>query len=246
VADGPVGHLEFLAGFRYAQLDEQLNMSSAVTDAHSDVTTGTLIGVPLFTTLNNFNSTVEREDFFTTHNYFYGGQVGVRGEYDVGRLSLLAGLKLAIGDMHQTVDIAGATSNLTSRTVTTPTFPLNGFNVPLPGARNVSSTSRTVAPGGLFAQPTNIGSYSRDVFEFSPELDFKIGYQVTSRLRATVGYSFFYFSDVARPGDQVDRVVNSNLLASPPGRGGPALPAFQFSGSDYWAQGINLGLEFRF
>jgi hypothetical protein len=250
VAAGPAGNLDFLAGFRYAQLDEQLAMGSTVTDVHTDVTAATVLGFPAFTLLNNFNSTITREDDFTTHNYFYGGQVGARAEYFFGRMSVLAGVKLAIGDMHQVVDISGATNNLTTSVVTASrTITLAGVPITVPTTfppTSVTSTTHTVTPGGLFAQPTNIGSYSRDVFEFSPELDFKIGYQITSRLRATVGYSFFYFSDVARPGDQVDRTINPNQLASPPSRVGPALPAFQFSGSDFWAQGLDFGLEFRF
>ena len=49
---------------------------------------------------------------------------------------------------------------------------------------------------------------------------------------------------VARAGEQIDFVVNSNQVA-PPIPGGPARPAFNFNGSDFWAQGLNFGLEFK-
>ena len=100
--------------------------------------------------------------------------------------------------------------------------------------------------GGLFAQPTNIGHYTRDVFAVVPEGNVQLGYQLTDRLRATVGYTFFYMSDVVRPGDQIDRTINPALLALPPAAGGPARPAFQVRQSDFWAQGIDFGLEFLY
>jgi len=121
------------------------------------------------------------------------------------------------------------------------------LGIPIPtGGANVTRTSSTQTVGGLFAQPTNIGEYTRNVFAVVPEGDLQLGYQVTSRWRATVGYTFFYMSDVARPGDQVDRTINPSFLASPPTLASPARPVFEFKGSDYWAQGLDFGLEFRF
>src|SRR5262249_15174735 len=59
----------------------------------------------------------------------------------------------------------------------------------------------TVGNGGLLAQPTNSGHFSRDQFAVVPEVGINVGYQVTEHLRAFVGYSFLYWSNVARPGD---------------------------------------------
>ena len=50
-------------------------------------------------------------------------------------------------------------------------------------------------------------------------------------------------------GDQIDLTVNPTQLATPTGPGtlvGPARPAFQFDGTDFWAQGINFGMELRY
>jgi hypothetical protein len=55
---------------------------------------------------------------------------------------------------------------------------------------------------------------------------------------ATVGYTFLYISSVVRPSDQIDRSVN---IAPPNTR-----PAFSFHATDFWTQGVNLGLEIRF
>ncbi|MEO8272244.1 MAG: BBP7 family outer membrane beta-barrel protein, partial [Aureliella sp.] len=114
------------------------------------------------------------------------------------------------------------------------------------------STSTTVngtttnATGGLLAQRTNIGSYERNQFTMVPELGATLGYQVTQRLRATMGYSLVYMGNVVRPGDQVDLNVNPNLL--PPENvpfTGPLRPQFHFVETDYLIHGLNFGGEFR-
>ena len=100
------------------------------------------------------------------------------------------------------------------------------------------------SPHGLLAQPSNSGSFQRNRFAVAPDLGANIGYQVTDHLRAFVGYDFLYLSEVVRAGDQVDLRVNPNQLRGV--AGGPALPAFNFHGSDYWAQGVSFGLEFKY
>jgi hypothetical protein len=63
-----------------------------------------------------------------------------------------------------------------------------------------------------------------------------------------VGYSFLYISNVLRPGNQVNRVTSANLVPSDQGyaQAGPNLPVYQFHTSTFWAQGLNLGLDFHF
>ena len=71
---------------------------------------------------------------------------------------------------------------------------------------------------------------------------------ITSHWRAFVGYDFMYWSQVVRPGNQVDRNINLSQSAVF-GSGaltGPAYPMPLFNRSDFWAQGLNAGLEFRF
>lgn len=72
---------------------------------------------------------------------------------------------------------------------------------------------------------------------------------MTDHLRAYVGYSLLYWSDVVRPGDQIDRGINTTQLPTLGGQGtltGPRRPAFSFQDSDFWAQGINFGVQLRF
>jgi hypothetical protein len=104
----------------------------------------------------------------------------------------------------------------------------------------------TNANGGLLAQRTNIGNYSRNQLGVVPELGATLGYQVSQRLRFTAGYSFIYWSNVVRPGDQIDTTVNPNLLPPENPRQTAFLnPSFAFQGTDYWIQGVSFGSEYR-
>ena len=60
-----------------------------------------------------------------------------------------------------------------------------------------------------------------------------------------------YWIRVLRPGNQIDHGVNltQNAVLDPNGVGmlvGPARPVPPFNRSDFWAQGLSLGLEFRY
>ena len=101
-------------------------------------------------------------------------------------------------------------------------------------------------PGGLLAQRTNIGDYSANNFSFVPEVGVRLGYLIAPRVALTAGYNFIYWTGVARPGEQIDPVVNPTQI--PPGTlQGPARPAFTgVSTTDIWIQGVSTGLEFRF
>jgi hypothetical protein len=163
-------------------------------------------------------------DRFETRNNFYGGQIGARAEWQRGRCFVNLLGKVALGVTQQTVRISGTTVFAE------------------PGAEP------SVQQGGLLALPTNIGSYSRNAFSVIPEFGVNVGCQVTDRLRAFAGYTFMYWSNVVRPGDQIDLAINPTQLPTAAGPGtlvGPARPAFAFRDTDFWAQGISVGVEFR-
>jgi hypothetical protein len=159
-------------------------------------------------------------DKFYTQNFFYGGQLGASSEFALGSLRLGLRGTLALGETHQIATISGATA------VT-------------------SGGQTTFLTGGLLALPSNIGHYHRDEFAAVPEVGITVGYQCTSCLRLTGGYTFLYWSDVARASDQIDPRINVTQLTGQQ-LTGLALPTFGFRGTGYWAQGIQLGLEFRF
>jgi|LakMenEpi03Aug12_release.lakeMendotaPanAssembly.Ray.scaffolds.fasta_scaffold51758_2 hypothetical protein len=168
------------------------------------------------------NQSILVNDSFNTKNTYNGGQIGVNYLRWNGKWSLDARALLGVGGTSSTVSINGST------TVTTP--------------GGVSSTM----PGGLLAQRTNIGDYSANNFSFVPEVGVRLGYMIAPRVALTAGYNFIYWTGVARPGEQIDPVVNPTQI--PPGTlQGPARPAFTgVSTTDIWIQGVSTGLEFRF
>lgn len=161
-------------------------------------------------------------DTFQTQNIFNGAELGAMWTGYRGRwLATLTG-KLALGNVYEAVSIRGSTTTTQNGNTTTDT-------------------------GGLLAQSTNIGDYSRNQFAVMPELGTNIGFSLTPRLRVLVGYTFVYLSRVVRPGDQIDLDVNSRLLPNDtrPPAGDMRHPQFVFRDTDFWAQGINVGLDYR-
>jgi len=163
---------------------------------------------------------IQAYDSVATENTFNGGEVGLGAELSRDRLSLGVESRLAMGNMHQRLTIDGRTS------ATYDTF--------------VASYE-----GGLLAQPSNIGSYSRNVFALIPQVDVKLGVRVLPSLLLTVGYNFTYVTSVIRPGDQVDLNVNTTQIAGLP-LVGPAVPAASFDATSMWLQGFTTGLDLRF
>jgi hypothetical protein len=164
---------------------------------------------------------IDLTDRFHTRNEFHGGELGLLSRIYRGRWSFDVLGKVALGGTWSTVTIDGAT------TVTVP---------------GVAPASRG---GGLLAQGSNIGTFSEENFAVVPEVGLTLGYFVRPRLRALMGYTFIYWSHVARPGDQIDVALNPLQLTPGPFIG-PERPAFEFRDSDFWAQGLNFGLEYTF
>jgi hypothetical protein len=160
-------------------------------------------------------------DSFQTRNDFHGGQVGARALVQRGRWSLETTGKVALGNMRQSTRIRGGLLT-------------NDFN-------NLGTPQ--LFPGGYFTLPTNIGVI--------PEATFQLGWQPGDSMRLFVGYTFLYVSSVARPAEQIDRVINP--VQGPGFTGvpsseliGPARPLYQGRDNDFWAQGLNFGFELRY
>jgi hypothetical protein len=197
--------IDLLGGVRYVGLDESLTV----------VQTGnSLAGAGSFTI----------GDSFRTRNEFVGGQVGSQVEMRFGRLYTNLLGKVAVGNVHQVVDVLG-------NTVTT------------------GPAGTLAQPGGFLAVGSNAGRQTHDEVGVLPEVNFNVGYQVRPYLRLYAGYTFLYLSDVARPGDQVNTTVNTALVPTSPTFGTPgggALPGPLFTHTDYWAQGVNIGVALRY
>jgi hypothetical protein len=205
--------LDFLLGFRYLGLRDNIALQAvAANDPAADV--------------QSFLS--ER---FSTRNDFYGGQLGGRLEYNVGRLTLGFVAKVAIGSTHEVEDVVGATS-------------LTGT-----GVQQVFGVAPGTFPGAIFAQSTNIGRQTGDAFTMAPQIQVKLGWDISSRVRALVAYDFLFWNNVIRPGDQIDRNINTAQSPLSPNFGNsvnPPVPAAMFNRTEFWAHGVSVGLEFHY
>jgi hypothetical protein len=109
----------------------------------------------------------------------------------------------------------------------------------------VPGLAPTVAPGGLLALPSNMGTHRSSDFAVVTELGVGFGCQLTSCARARIGYTALCWPNVSRAGDQIDLVVNPNQL--PPAQpGGPARPMFLGRTETLWVHAISIGLELNY
>jgi len=168
-------------------------------------------------------------DNFDARNRFYGLQVGVRTAYDKGPWVVGLAGKVALGSMQQRVSINGFLE----------TNDFNGFG------------AAQYFPGGYYALPSNSGDHSRNTFAVVPEIGINVGYRLTPQLTAFLGYSFLYASSVVRPGEQVDRTINTTQNVAWAGDTtlhptGPAQPSFSFDTTSFWSQTFSIGVALRF
>lgn len=212
---------DFLAGFRFTSLSEDLSIDEVIGNV--DATGG---GTFFNGAAVDFPGTVATFDSFDAKNRFYGGQVGSRLDWQRGRLNMGLTGKIALGVTHQEINIAGR-------------------SVLLDAAGNPTATAR----GGVQAVSSNIGDHTNNEFSIIPELGINIGYQLRPNIRATLGYNFLYWTNVARPGEQIDPQINPGLVPTDATFGTNAdvqRPAFTASQSDFWMQSLSLGLELRY
>jgi hypothetical protein len=219
----PNFRMTMLAGFKYLDLEERLEITdqlSAVAGNTGSLSfNGTSLGAATTASETIFDS-------FRTRNQFYGGESGIRLEYRYGRGYGILTTRLGLGVVRQSLGVNGV-STATADVITPPTS----------------------LPGGFFAVPGNSGDFKKDVLAAEGEVDFKVGCVIYYGLSAFIGYDFLYLTDVARPGQQINRVVDltqvpTSSMFSPGFQTAP--PATDIRHSSFWAQGIELGFEWRY
>lgn len=166
---------------------------------------------------------VDRVDGFGSENEFHGGEAGLIGRWWGRRWALQALGKLALGGTRTVATIDGSTVTTISTTV---------------GADTTVQTAG--AAGGVLAQPSNIGRYEHSELAAVGELGIRVEYALTHQLYATFGYTLIYWSSVARVADGIDLAVDPSQDPA------AAHPGFAFHDSDFWAQGLNVGLHYEF
>jgi hypothetical protein len=172
---------------------------------------------------------VQTADQFDAHNRFHGGQLGLHADVRRGFVFCELTAKIAFGQTYEVVKAEGQTN----------------FFAPGPFGPVV----RSFGASGLYVQPSNYGRTANGVFAVLPEGTLKFGFRLGDSGRVYVGYSFLYLSDAVRPGDQIDRTLNPAQIPLVSGTGpvyGGDRPARLFNRSDFWVQGLVIGLETRY
>jgi hypothetical protein len=210
--------LGWIAGFRYIGLQEELELRDSRT----------LLGAGGFfegkATLPGDRLGIL--DQFRTHNAFYGGQIGARGEMQMGCWVLTADVRLGIGAMDELSTALGSTTY----------YP-------------VGSSQSFIAPGGLLAPPSNNANRNTTDFTLVPEVSLSAGYEVTKHVSLSFGYDFLYIGRVVRPGDQVPVVLSASQIATSPSfvnGSTTTIPQPMSNRTDFWAQGVHAELTLRY
>jgi hypothetical protein len=172
--------------------------------------------------VNDPSSLATGMDQFSTHNQFAGAEVGSMLGVCAGPWSAELTNKLAAGVTYQSRSIEGS-----PRSVATVASPL-------------------LVPGPLLALPSNIGEESATRVTLVPEVELKVQRALSSWCTVSLGYSLLYWNKVLCPGDQMSPLINVTQL---PFRGpvsGSLDPKPLFMHTDYFAQGLMAGLQFRY
>ena len=165
-------------------------------------------------------------DVVRTHNQFYGGQIGLVNRF--GGCERGFGLdtitKFALGGMHQRAQLFGS----------------NTFSAP--GEPNDTEN------GGLYARPFNQGVFERSITACAVDFTANLTYNFSPRAKVFFGYSILWLSSVARPGEQIDPVINDSRVRfiGDPTQNDVNAPRFRWRANDYWVQGMNFGAGLAF
>ncbi|HMC12591.1 MAG TPA: BBP7 family outer membrane beta-barrel protein, partial [Pirellulaceae bacterium] len=91
---------------------------------------------------------------------------------------------------------------------------------------------------GLFAAASNGGRHSRNEFTAITEIGYNLGYRFAPCTQLNIGYSLLYWNDILAPANNIDTSIGTN--------GTTTRPVVNFRHSDFWVQGLNLGITKEF
>jgi hypothetical protein len=172
----------------------------------------------------NMGSSLADMDSFRTTNDFYGLQLGAALSWEGDWFTVGTFAKVALGGNDEVVDINGSTTLL-------------------------SPAGNQTAVGGILALPTNIGHHTRTTLAYVPEGGINVAVKVTPHIQLVAGYSFLFWSAVARPGSQIDPFVNPSRVPTDNSFGtttGPGRPLFSFQEDSFYLQQINVGVQIHY
>jgi hypothetical protein len=95
----------------------------------------------------------------------------------------------------------------------------------------------------------NAGRHVDNTYVVVPELGAHASLELLPGVKVRAAYNFLYINSVMRPGEQVDLVVNARLVPLSQAFGsltGPAAPTFPFRKTDFYAHGVQFGIELTY
>jgi hypothetical protein len=164
--------VELIGGVRFLQMRDRTDLTSSGKSLPDQAT---IFGL---------------EDDFRTGNAYYGGQLGLRGQWSYGGWSLELSGEMGLGANEEQVRAFG---------------------------RSIYQTpfQRLITPTGLAVQASNTGIFDRTALNEVGQFCANLSYQFTQHIQAIGGYSFLVWDGVLRSGDQIDPVVNTGTGVTP-------------------------------
>jgi len=165
------------------------------------------------------NTVITRRDQFRAINQFDGADFGFKGWWSPsGTLALTSLSKIAIGATNNNVLIDG--------------FTRTDHNPP--------------TRGGVLALPSNIGGRAQQDFGYVAEIGGGLEWRPICYWSFSLGYTWFYWNQVARAASQIDTNVDRTQLAPQNSATSCGCPAFHMHLTSFWAQGLNGGFQYQF
>ena len=154
------------------------------------------------------DTVVTRVDQFRTVNQFDGADFGLKGWWSRnGKLAITGLSKIAIGANNNNVIIDGYT-------------------------KEGSGRSATTTSGGVLTSPSNIGRHGQQQFGIVSEIGLGLEWEPACFWKFNLGYTWFYWSEVARAVSQVDTRLDDS--------------ASRLNTTSFWAQGLTAGFRYQF
>lgn len=213
-----------IVGLKHTELNESLEITNYISSVNN-VFVIPFNGDPL-----GFGpgATTVAYDNFSTVNKFNGATLGARTVLGLRRLGLIFDAKLGLGMTNMNLNIYGNSSLI----------------LPNAGIRGI-----TTVPQGVLALNSNSGVTSSSQFTYMPEVAAHFVLKLTRNCRLFASYSAMYWSNVIRPGDQLDSRVDTRQIPTAfsfvPGFTGTS-PARHFVETDFFAHGISVGVWIGF
>lgn len=218
-SNGPGQFMRFdlLAGFRYLKYESGIEINSHTLYASN------LAAVPALAALGLADNRIDVRDLFETENDYFGGQVGGTLRFINSLFMVNLNLKLGVGWNHQRIRI-------------------NGHQI-----RTFAGGAQAVSVGGVLAQPSNIGNFSRNRLSFVPEGNLELVFPLGRQVTLTVGYTLLAWAELVRASEQIDPLVDVSQIANFPGVAAPTglgRPGVPFRSDFIFVHGLNVGLGF--